>query len=345
MYPSLLLSERFPTRLRGLRGACSPQQLSELLTSFGVIARVRIKTTEAEYPLRRQNYTIWPLGEFTTTLAGPDLLPLLARGEVLKVYEHSLYDMGRPFEGAMRALLAERQSAQARGDVDGQTFAKLLANSLAGKLAQRSGKWVRAKEDDQEGAWGEWTRLSSRTKSPARMRHLAGLAWRYDASEEHRGPHTSAFSYLTAYGRQLMARIRACCPERTVVSQDTDGVWVCDSALARLRESGTLAGEGPGRLRIVGSVDSAQFWGPRHYRAGSRWVLSGMGEAVVDADSLTVLYSSRAPLFAALPFGAPRSTLTHVREAGMPARQDAGRVQPDGWILPPHIIQSRQPGE
>lgn len=345
MYPTLLRDRAFPTRLRGVGMLKTNDDVANALRYWGVIARVRIRTPIGEYPLRRGERTIYPTGEFVTTLAGPDLEVLSNEDCIVNVYESFVYEMGEPFRDCMSALLEMRKEAMLLGDNDGQKFAKLLANSVAGKLAQRSGKWVRSEKDDEDGAWGEWTRISLKTGLSHRMRHLAGLAWVWDDTEEYRGPHTSAFAYLTSYGRQMMRVIRSACPEKTVVSQDTDGVWVLSSAISRLVSLGILGDAAPGRLRIAGNADSGIWYGPRHYEVDGRWTLSGLSEPVVDPVSLQVRYAHRPPLFAALPFAAPSRVLTHYHTTNLPRPQECGRLRPDGWIDPPHILPRKDQEE
>lgn len=342
MYPSILRDESFPLSLRSVRGAMRPADVFGLADGGGVIARVTIKTRAAEYPLRRGDRTVYPLGEFTTTLAGPDLKALAHDGEIVAVHQVAIYNMGRPFKGAMDKLLGDRERAKACHDKDAQAFSKLVANSLGGRLAMNVGGWERYSERDEPGRWGEYHSLSTTVSHSVRYRYLLGACWRWDADKEGAGPHTSAFAYLTAYGRQMMRRLRDTLPEKSVVSQDTDGLYLLPRALDALKRAGSLERAGPGQLRITGSADSGQWYAPRHYRIGDRWVLSGFSPSKLPDADLRFSYACQTPLFGRGDRRAPEAVHTVTRETAVPTNVDLGRIQPDGWVIPPHYVRGKE---
>lgn len=342
MYPALLRDMAFPCSLRSVRGEMRPDEVLGLADGGGVIARVTLRTRAAEYPLRRGERTIYPLGQFVTTLAGPDLNSLARDGDIIKVHMVATYAMGRPFKGAMDSLLVAREHAKRACNKDAVAFSKLVANSLGGRLAMRQGKWVRQSKRDEPGRWGEYHSLDVTRGTATRYRYLAGACWSWDAEEMPRGPHTAAFAYLTAYGRQQMRTIRAELPAQSVVCQNTDGLYLLPLAVAKLVAMGISDDAAPGQLRIVGSADSGQWYGPGHYRWGTQWVLSGFSSPTAPDDALRVTYSTHTPLFGRGDREAPdRVTMCRVTTS-IPRGIDNGRVMPDGWVLPPHILPSRE---
>lgn len=343
MYPTLLRDRLYPCRAIGLYGAIPVPMLMEFARAGNCIARVRVRTTRGEFPLRRDDDVIYPTGEFVTTLTAPELVALSECGEVVSVAQCATYAMGRPFRESMERLLDARAEAKARGDRDAEAFSKLCANSLAGKLAQRAGGWVRSPQDDCPGAWGEWYKTSSRTMTVARFRHVAGAAWEWTDDKTGRGPHTAAFAFLAAYGRAWMKCIRDRLPECSVVSQDTDGLFLLPCAAQSQTVAEMTAREGPGRLRVVGTRDSAQFWGPRHYLWGDEWTLSGYQCPVVRDGRESVYHMVATPLWDQRDRSAPSTVLKRTLVSAFPLPSVGGRVQPDGWILPHHIIPGKRP--
>lgn len=341
MYPALLRDRTYPLSLRHVYGEMRPSDVLGLADGGGVIARVTVRSTAGEYPHRRGDRTIYPIGTFTTTLAGPDLSRLRHDGEILKVHMVAVYNMGRPFQGAMTKLLDERGRAKLCGDKDASAFAKLVANSLGGRLALHQGGWVRDSERDEPGRWGEYHSMSTVTGTGIRWRYLCGACWRWDDTKEARGPHTSAFAYLTAYGRQRMRAIRESLPARSVVSQDTDGLYLLQTAVDALRAEGISGESSPGQLRITASADSGRWYGPRHYRFGAQWVLSGFAPHLPPDSNLRFSYTSDTPLFGRGDRCAPTSVTKVTRTCAVPTDIDCGRVQEDGWVLPPHLLPSR----
>lgn len=340
MYAHLLHTMEFPVKLRHVYRGISAADVLDLARSEGVIARVRADVRVAEYPMKTRTRTEYPLGRVTLTLTGPELLRLAQDGEIVRVEQAASYAMGRPFAATVGKLLGERADARRRGDLDAEALSKLVANSLGGKCAQRYGRWCRHPMGDCPRKWGEEFTLSHRTGRVSRFRWICGLCWRYDEEEEPRGPHTYAFAYLTAYGRLQMRQYRDACPARSVVSQHTDGLMVLPPAVRALAERGILGGEGPGTLRTEGSADSAEFWTPNHYRFGSEWTLAGFSQATWNAALSRVEYASRTPLWCQRAKSAPNTVFVRAATSKLPDGTDGGRVQPDGWILPPHYLVS-----
>lgn len=340
MYPTILRDELFPVARVGLEGPMPPARLVELAGGLGVIARVTMDAGAPEYPLRKRDRIEYPLGRMTTTLAGPEILAAARDSRIVKVHCCAVYRLGRPFRDAMQSLLNERARAEEAGDRDAQTFAKLCANSLAGKLSQNQGKWQRASKLDTPGRWGEDRIVNAQTMKVRRVRYLCGAAFEWSPDETGRGPYTAAFAYLTAYGRCQMRTYREMCPPKSVVSQDTDGMWVLPAGISALIERGALAYVGPGRLRIVDTAHTWEFLGPRHYRVGDRWVLSGFRAPVVDNARLTIGHSSSTPMLYARHMSAPSMTVTNHHETPMVRDLCGGTIGEDGWILPPRYLST-----
>lgn len=341
MYPSLLRDRLFPVRLGPVYYGIRPDAVVGLCDSCGVIARVRIRTERGEYPYRTRTGTVYPVGTFTTVLAGPDIQDVARHGSILKVYDCATYTLGNPFREALDTLLATRAEAVREGNKDAEALSKLVSNSLAGRMAKREGGWVRRTKLDGLQQWGERFQLDVDDDTLGRVRFIAGSAWEWKEEKLPKGPHTAVFAYLTAYGRQHMAAIRDSLPARSAVAQDTDGLYLLPAGIRALLYSDIARNSGPGTLRGTGSVDSGEWFGPRHYRWGAKWVLAGMPYDSVDAEKRTVTYSTRTSLFDARCDSAPCAVYRVRRTVAIPSDLERGRVQPDGWILPPRIVPGR----
>jgi DNA polymerase type B, organellar and viral len=291
MYPAILAREHFPVRHYSYRYDPPAREPQELAHSFGVIARVTIETDTPEYPVRRGGDIHYPVGRFQTTLTGPELLALRKDGKVLKCHAMMLYEMGRPFKQAAECMLAAREEAKKYGDGAWEAFSKLVANALAGKLAQRKGEWQERRRKAPAQSWGEWTESTGKSGLVRRYRAVAGLVWEYIRDKHGAGPCTFAFAYLTAYGRLQMRRIREKCPPETVISQDTDGIWVTTAGGIALKDAGLLAKTGPGFLRFTEQAEAARFFAPRHYWTPQLWRLAGFSHGEYNPFTQEVLSS------------------------------------------------------
>jgi hypothetical protein len=345
MYPALLRDNRFPTKLAATPQNVTPRALMELAESGGVVARVTIHTRRAEYPYRSSRGVVYPIGTFTTTLTGPELLTLREDGEILTCHEVATYHLTDAFGVAAGFLLTTPTVPGAAGGASGGSFAKLLRNSLAGKLAQRAGGWVRDPGRDSPRQWGERWEFNCQTGLKTRRRWVMGLCWRWEDDASGRGPHTACFAYLAAYGRVMMRRWRDRIGERAVVSQHTDGLWVLDGRSELVATLPSKDDAEPGQLSNRGSVDSARFWGPGHYWTSDGWTLAGFHEPGAGEWGKSV-WDTQQPL----PWNgktrrAPRTVVTENRLSALTLDAPFGTVLPDGWILPRQIFPRKDGSE
>lgn len=334
MYPHLLGAMSYPIKYLYYRENVSPRRALDAAAECGVIADVTIETRRPEYPHRAADRISYPVGRFATTLTGPELLRLSDDGALLKVHRMAVYKMGRPFTLFSERLLAMRVAARNAGRTSDESFAKLLANSLAGKLAQRRGTWERDATSDEPRRWGESFSEYMDSGTVVKRRHIAGLGWRWSDDETGAGPYTFAFAYLCAYGRLMMRDMRGLCPDSTIVSQDTDAIWCLPPAYDTLMSIRGLVGEEPGRLSNKGKYDSARFWSPRHYHTDGRWTLSGFHLPRPDPTGLRVEDEYTPSLWASRTPRAPTTVRTIVRTSTLRLDVSGGIIGPDGWVEP-----------
>lgn len=335
MYPSLLYTKRFPRALKCVRtkpDRTEPQSMTRL---YGVIAAVRIRTRVAEYPVRDGDRVVYPVGTFNTVLTGIELDRLHKDGEVLQCHEMALYHMGEPFKDAARDMLEMRIQARKGGNKSWEMYAKLMANSLGGKLAQRSGRWKERRNKVPVVRWGEWVEPSGKGNGVTRWRAIAGLAWEWISDDSAPGPFTAAFAYLTAYGRVSMRELRECCPDNSVYSQDTDGIWVDTRALESIRDAGYHIGDTPGSLAIQKTVPAARWYGPRHYWIPGEWLLAGMSAPRVVGSG-----TNAWDVYTLSPVGrtsdsAPTTVRKVSRKSTLSVKRAPGTVDGFGWLHPP----------
>lgn len=334
MYPWLLREERFPLRLKEYHTAFPARDLFDLAEGFGVVARVQIETEVAEYPERVGGRIYYRRGRFTTTLTGPELLALRADGKVLQAHAVAVYYLGRPFREAAAALIDMREKAREEGELAWEMFAKSVGNGLGGKLAQKNGAWVVRKNHAALYRFGEWSESGGKKGRPRKFRAIAGITWEWEPDSLGAGPYTASFAYLAAYGRLHLRSIRDVCPERSVLSCDTDGLWVLPSGLCALR---TLTGGHDARagvLRCTTSSDFGRFFGPRHYCTAEGWVLSGFAAPSVSPQTGMVDDTQRFTGTGG-PLGvSPRGTSVRRRRCALKVESHGLKIGSDGWAEP-----------
>ena len=333
MYPSLLRDHTFPVKRLYHWNRVRPAEVYEYAKDWGVIARVRIRTERAEYPERVGDRVYYRVGEFTTTLTGPELIQLRADGRIVNVYEMAVYQLGRPFRGAAAALIDMRLKAQCAGRPAWEMFAKLMSNGLAGKLAQKRGQWEPAPHEVPPTDWGEWIVSTNGGKGVRKFRALAGIVWEYLPDPTGAGPYTAAFAYLAAYGRLHMRRIRDRLPERSVVSQDTDGLWCRLKMVAGSPVVKWVGGGTAGELVVRKESECGRFYSAKHYFTDCGWVLSGFRAAEVAADGATVSDTFRLDNHGRRATEAPHCVTVCKRTSTLKLESHGMKIGPDGWAV------------
>lgn len=336
MYPSILAHNHFPVRL--LHQWCRPsvRELSEMLEQWCVIASVRLKTESPEYPYRHKERVVCPVGEFDTVLCGPELSRAVADGAVLQVYRAATYQRGKPFAVAMGELLEERRKSRSEAGPLRELLVKLVSNSFGGRMAMKRSEWVRRPdvwpEDDRQ--WGQWSASGSDGRQIYRV--LAGLVQQKRAAENHGRPLAACFAHLTSYGRYVMRLVREALPPHTVVSQDTDGLWVLRPTAEMFASACEVAASEGCELidKPHKRTFEAIFYGPRHYWTDHGWTLSGVSDTRRYVGGL-----SWDDHFTVVPMSGGGKDIPvwvydcerHVRLGDIPPD---GTVGGDGWVVP-----------
>lgn len=334
MYPFLLASRDYPVKPVSCVAGRSIREVRELLDNYCVIANVQVAARVNEYPYRRDGDICYPTGRFHTTLCGDELRSAIDRDEVARVFTTAVYERGRPFECMANELIRLRSDHRRQGQSAWELFVKALSNSFGGKLAQKRNDWIQRPDVPCElpDGWGQWSVSSGGILR--RYRALAHLVWE---CVEHRGkgrPLGMCFAYLTMYGRWHMRCIRETLPVQSVLSQDTDGLWILPSALAACALCKTNGPESAGMLRHTHTTGRARWLGPKWYYACGRWVLSGYHEPSVDPETLCVTDWHSEPVRGCPPT-APDSTISRFRrQTSLHTIPKESGVLPSGWVEP-----------
>lgn len=335
MYPTLLATCDYPTRYLHTYNRPTCEALADMLQRWCVIASVKLSSTEGEYPMRRPDRISYPRGTWTTTLTTPELRRALTDGAVVECYRAQTYLRGRPFGDAFDSLLALRKEAHDAGQKAREEFVKLLSNAFGGKLAQRSHEWQRRPGVTALLDWGEWPARDLLTGEWKHFRSRAGLVDEKVRAELPTRPLAACFAHLTAYGRDAMRLIRAGLPARSVVSQDTDGLWCLRSKVSKRDTIPPLPEYPKLTCRHNKTTIRGRWYGPRHYWTDQGWTLAGMHDPARWGDGLSFADSyRRTPVNTGVPIPPVwvYECQRYVRLGDIPVD---GRCDRDGWITPP----------
>lgn len=247
MYPWVMESEEYPTKLLGVYGWPSVSEVRKWLETRCVVARVVVETETPCYPCRVPGYLLFPVGRFETVLCGPELEQGLARGDVTRLVQAAVYERAPIFRSWVREMYPRRLAYAAEGDKFGVEVVKLLLNSLYGKFGQLGWK-TEIRADVPYTGVGSWTEIDADTGLVHRVRALGGTVMVETQIGESRHSHPAIAAYVTAWARFRLWGLIQTAGIDSVHYCDTDSLLVDASGLERL--AGLIGGDALGRLKI-----------------------------------------------------------------------------------------------
>lgn len=275
MYPYLCAHARVPVRLVGVELAPTVQSLCTEDESTFAIAEVDIEADEPDYPYRRAHDVIYPVGRYSTCLAGAELQHALQAGVVRNVRHAAMYETELALARYATELYRLRCTFDTQGRQMESAWIKRLMVALPGKFAQRLSTWEDIPLAECPWEWGEWYRLSE-SGEPERWRVIAGRIQRETKGGYSYGAIPAISAAVCAAGRDRLRRIIVAAGRESVLYCDTDAVIVDDFGLESLTLAGWVRHGEWGYLQPVASSDDTEIFGVKHYRIGGRSRQAGL---------------------------------------------------------------------
>lgn len=204
--------------------------------NYGVIARALVRLDQPAVPMRWARQVFHPVGRFWTTLASPELEPLIAAGKVEAIGPGYAYRTGMPMADWARWVIA-----LANGEIDGAPEVARLAGkhwsrAVIGKWASRSTELTEWGPAPNPG-WHLEEAWHAGAGAPASVVDIAGT--RYAAVRNLESDN--AFPAVTVWVESLVRRALTAAMDTMaaglVLTCDTDGMIVADNARAALEQT------------------------------------------------------------------------------------------------------------
>ena len=261
--------------------------MRSLFQSQGGAASVLVRDTDYDTPSRSEGETRRALGSFRSVLPAPEIRELLERGQIEDCSVLYLYEEREIFAAWTAEVLDLRAAAERVDDHVITHVVKRMANSLHGKIGQRSGQWELTGERDPARPWGEWLHLPAcrcpaaaavecgdrnarhdrdcPAAVPEQRRSLGGHVQRRVPTGESPSSFPLIPAYLCAYARLWMDRLLAIVGPGHTYYVYCDSLHVDEVGYRSLVDAGEVCLHQPGKMRVVAVHDWA------HYYAPGRW--------------------------------------------------------------------------
>jgi hypothetical protein len=332
-YGRICVDTRLPVRLSDFykRDDFSATDKRDIYAS--AIATASIETSEPAYPYRRGEDVIYPVGCFTTTLCGPELVDAYDKGRLRGVKNICVYDCEYALRDYAERIYSLRCVAHHRGKRGLEEWCKRLLVSLPGKLNQKYRQWTECPEKWSDLLYGEWYETDANQHTD-RYRSISGNIQRDTVNGYAYDTVPAMSAFITSAGRMLLLNYIRCAGWPNVYYVDTDSIFTNDVGYERLQAAGYIQKGELGKLEIRAVNFGVEFRGIKYYIEDGHVTCAGLPKGeVVDVGDGRSYYRRLTPTEQIRLGRAPASEII----TGVYQRADVythGDVQPDGSVKP-----------
>lgn len=324
LFPFAMMNGLYPVALERYYDRLDLATLRRLAGAKGVIAEVYLETPSLPFVCKHEGAIKYAIGKFWTTLCADELGRALAEDLVKDVGMVSVYQIGPLFKDYVWYWYKQREQAKRKGDTNGDLLAKMMLNSLYGKFAQKSPRWVDAPEISADVDYGEFLHLPIGETKFRVYRSVAGYVQRREESKDGKNSFCAISAFVTSNAREYMRRVREICPFQSIYYQHTDSLICNAEAYARIKRAG-LIGDKIGQFREFQESSSyAEFFGPGDYILGNREVQSGTKANAIKQGHDTIEQDE---------FNGLNYQIVHGPREGVIGQRVTIRRNPDRWKL------------
>lgn len=310
LYPACMMNP-VPVKLVDYGTNKRPKELQKDMINKGAVARVVLNSAVRTYPLRYKDKLYDVCGRFTTTLCGPELQTALKLGNVIGVEEFALYEMAPIFASYVDYFWEQHRKAKLANDKVQSDFAKLLMNSLYGKMGQRAFEWSKLDMEIVEYIykrhnkavpeaycndsldfgirWGMSTWKPLDIDESFQIRSVGDQTEIKLVKGEHNESFPAIAAYVTSYGREKLKHANAIAEVKEVFYNDTDSLFVSKKGYQRLLRHGLVDANTMGKLKLEGVYLDVVLHGPKHYHANGKLKIKGVRDNAIKVGDNTYL--------------------------------------------------------
>lgn len=271
---------------------------------WGMLARVRVRTDVPRWPVKIGRHTWYPVGEFWTTLAGPDIAEAARLGCLLEIGPGQAHQLGYSMAPWADWVLSVQNGTADDCPPVARLAAKSWGRSVIGKWAARSFDKVKLGPSPVLG-WGYEEGWDHATQTRGGMVDMAGQRWWTAASGTPDNAYPAVLAWVEAHVRVRLGRVVEAIGAGSVLQADTDGLIVAQRTLGTRAAHGHLRApsglSGPARtewvlscldpvcaplhLRVKRTAAHVSILGPQHLTIDTkrRYAgLPGMAEPIGD---------------------------------------------------------------
>lgn len=239
-------------------------------------ADVVLKCDKPIYPRRHYGKTIYPVGEFSTSLCGLEFSDAVSAGHVVKVLRAVKYDHYNILENYANWYMQSRDRLRTHGYKVFEPGIKATFNSSLGFLARQGREWC---DWNPAGGTPWWFGMTFDPDDHTKMLSAHVLQSKAEflrVGSEQRNCSPIVHAAICAIGRQMLARLFEVAGHANYYYCDTDGMIVNQKGYDNLLANPYVFGPGYGQLSVRHQADECHINGQKNYRVGTKVVCAGM---------------------------------------------------------------------
>lgn len=227
----------------------------------GIIARCRIRTSVPRWPARCGSRVWYPVGEFWTDLAGPDIASAAALGCLAEIGAGHVHRLGLALAPWAKWCLATAAKDNDSVPPAVRMWARHCGRAVIGKWAQRQFTTVQIGPAPTNGWYATegWNHTSG---VRAVIMDFDGKRWQSSATGDGDNCYPAVLAWVESYVRVRLSAMIEMLPAGSVVACDTDGL-ILDLARAPHWEN-LVPHVTPLVPRIKREYRSVEMIGPQH---------------------------------------------------------------------------------
>ena len=263
MYPTVMLSEKFPVRLIDYRENPAQDIIEGCLKKFSVVGEVEIETDEPAYAYRDGKKIVFPIGTFTTYLCTAGMKYAYRHEHIRKVKRLAVYEQAPVFVRYIEYFYALKQKYSEEGDQIMLRLTKDYLNSLYGKFAQRAPLIDEEEDVEEDGYYREEVLdlVTGKTETVTQLLHKRIIVW---GDELAKNSFIAISAHITEYARFLLWRMMKKVGYEKVLYSDTDSLKIRLVDLPRIEDE--IDQHRLGALKNEGIFNTFFIFGPKDYR-------------------------------------------------------------------------------
>ena len=333
-YPTIAASFPLPAARQGNFDSLPLDSGLLCSDAYGVIAECVVRVQAPRYPVRISGRVIYPVGEFATVLAGPELLEARSRGELVSIGAGWLHRLSPHMQDWARWVL--RVTADDSTEIPRvcKRAVRHWGRAVIGKTAAK-GWQTRPLETLGGTGWDYRPAWNAELQAPSHLVEICGKAAEIISDGDGDNAYPAILAWVESWVRVKLSQAIDDIGRDHVITCDTDGLIIDQGGAYTAgdfpRQFGTLT------MRVKARYDEIRVIGPQHVITPSDRKLAGIprsAEPDNDGNLTALLWPKLATQMNLRPGGTAPGYLRPRMVYTLPASTVCGWVTRDGAVDP-----------